>query len=127
MAGFSIDDVRGTFSTDISGLIAQISEAAQVLASEPLLAGESARDQRGRPAFEAIADHGHTIAGTSGLVRATGLAETARVLEDLAAAGGEAMRQAERHAASAARIGELCAEGARVLARVLDFELRSQP
>ena len=74
MSGFSIDDVRDTFTTDITNFLGRIEEAARALLASPALEATSLRDISGTPLFEKVGDFAHAITGTSSLVSANSLA-----------------------------------------------------
>ena len=102
--GFSIDDVRETFTADAGSLIARLQTAAEALLGSPRLS-EQPVEYSGRSPFETVAELGHALAGTTALVGAQSLADSARLLEETARAGQEALRQMELHAARARAAG----------------------
>jgi chemotaxis protein histidine kinase CheA len=126
MSSFSIDDVRETFTTDVSSFLGNIEEDMQLLLVAPALGDTSTQLPDGRPIFEAVADLGHAISGTAALVDARSLSDSAGTLEDLARAGQEAVRELERWAARARRVAELCLEGTQRMRTMLDLELASR-
>ena len=90
MAGFSIDEVRETFEADISSFLARIEAAGNALLACNALAPLPTSDTHG---FALLGDLFHTLYGTSMLVGARSLAETAGRLERLP---GEDYRQVPR-------------------------------
>ena len=85
MPTFPIDDVRETFTTDVSSLLGRVEDERAVLLGLPLAGGrsrggEASRD-RGAAAFQLSPSLGHAIGGTSSLVGADSLAESAQALE----------------------------------------------
>lgn len=124
MSGFSIDDVRETFTTDITNFLGRIEEAARALLASPSLDQTSLKDINGAPLFEKVGDFAHAVSGTSSLVQANSLAESARMLEHLAGKGLEEVRAIEAHAKEARRIAQHCAEGATEMRAMLDLELK---
>jgi chemosensory pili system protein ChpA (sensor histidine kinase/response regulator) len=125
MPTFSIDDVRETFTNDVSSFIGRIEEGARVLLEAPVFSlGKEAEPQvEGRPLFESISEMGHAIVGTTALVGADSLTDSARALEDLALRGHEAFVELDRCLSKARRAAELCSEGARRMRGMLELEL----
>ncbi|HYU14993.1 MAG TPA: Hpt domain-containing protein, partial [Candidatus Acidoferrum sp.] len=74
-------------------------------------------------AFAPLADLSHAISGTSGLVGAESLHESAGALEELARAGEEAVARMEEAAARARGIATACMEGVVVMRQMLFVEL----
>lgn len=124
MSGFSIDDVRETFTADITNFLGRIEEAARALLASPALEANSLRDIGGTFLFEKVGDFAHAITGTSSLVSANSLAESARMIEHLGGKGLEEVRLVEAHAKEARRIAQHCAEGAAEMRAMLDLELK---
>src|SRR6478672_1464654 len=108
---FSIDEARDTFTADVTRLIGQIQGAADLLLAYdvPLTPRVGPYE---RPAFEAAAELGHALVGTTALVGAESLAGSGRLLEELAGAGAESLRQMALHAERASHYARLCADGA---------------
>ena len=77
----------------------------------------------GAPPFETVGELGHALAGTTSLVGAESLADSARLLEETARAGQEALRQMERHAARARALAGVCRDGAVQMRQMLALEL----
>jgi len=123
MSAFSIDDVRETFTTDVSNFLGQIEDGAQQLLSEPALALPPVGLPDGRPIFEAIADFGHALGGTTSLVGADSLTESAHALEELARGGQQALAELVRCAARAQQAARLCLTGAQHMRTMLEKEL----
>src|SRR5262245_15898612 len=122
MSSFTIDDVRESFTADVSLFLTRIQRAAQGALEAPALKSELLAGE-GRPAFQSLADLAHAIYGTSALVGAGSLRDSARVLEELAAAGVDAVRQIEEAAARARAVATACAEGVTRMRRMLFVEL----
>ncbi len=119
MASFSIDDVRETMTADVTAFLTRIEEASIRLsdATTPHPSGQPA------PSFRAIEDAGHAIYGTSSLVGADSLAVSAKLIEELAVCGQEALELAAHHAERARRIASLALSGAAEMRGMLDLEL----
>src|SRR6185436_1929865 len=94
--------------------------------SEPALVVAPIRLPDGRPIFEAIADFGHALGGTTSLVGADSLTESAHALEELARGGQEAIQDLERCAARAQQAARLCLTGAQHMRTMLEKELEGQ-
>src|SRR4051812_43821610 len=92
MAGFSIDDVRGTFSTDIGRQIAHIDNASNGLLGNPLFV--TTLDQGLTELLRVTGDSAHAIIGTSSLVGVESLRSTAELIEQLAVEGKGALDEA---------------------------------
>jgi chemosensory pili system protein ChpA (sensor histidine kinase/response regulator) len=121
---FSIDDVRDSFAADMAAKIRRVYEAGQALLASPSLTVPAAIDPaEGIPGFEAVNHACHAIFGTSALVSARSLAESARLIEILSDVGKDATDEIERRARIGRSLGEACIEGAQALARMLDLEL----
>jgi len=127
MPTFSIDDVRETFTHDVSSFLEKIEDGARLVLQSPVLAGPaddpSEPQVGGRPLFEAISEFGHAVVGTTSLVGADSLTDSARVLEDLALRGHEAFVELDRCLSKARRAAHLCSEGAKRMRYMLELEL----
>ncbi len=95
MSSFSIDDVRGSFTTDVSSFLERIHGRAQAALAMPVLGPETLAEEP-RACFTAVADLGHAIYGTTSLVGVESLRESARALEELAHAGKLALERLQR-------------------------------
>lgn len=127
MAGFSLDDVRDTFSADISRLLENIELAARTMAGAQAKFGPMPLvDALGRPWFQAIDDDGHAIEGTSSLVSVHTLTHGALLLKELATEGRLALMHAEASLARARHIADACESGAATLRSVLELELQDR-
>src|SRR5438045_1629596 len=123
MSAFSIDDVRETFTTDVTNFLGKIEDSARQLLAAPGLASPVVALPDGRPIFEAIADFGHAVGGTTALVGADSLTDSAHTLEDLARGGQAALLELERCAARAQQAARLCLEGVKHMRSMLELEL----
>jgi len=119
MSSFSIDDVRDSFTADVSQFLTRIQREAQAAL------GARALEPSGsdRPGFAMLGDLGHAIYGTSGLVGASSLHESARALEDLARLGEAEVAKIEEAQAKARAIAKACGEGVAHMRRMLFIEL----
>jgi chemosensory pili system protein ChpA (sensor histidine kinase/response regulator) len=117
---FSIDQVRETFTADVNRLLAEILDATDaVLGTPPSLPADIA----GRPVFEVMAEAGHALLGTTRLVGVTSLSESARLLEETARAGQEALRELVAQAARVRALAAATGEGAQQMKEMLGLEL----
>jgi chemosensory pili system protein ChpA (sensor histidine kinase/response regulator) len=115
---FSLDQVRETFTADITRLLGRIEEAAA--------AALSSHEAAVRPAFVTLGESGHAIAGTTALVGVSSLNASARLLEETARAGEESLRQAAWHAERARLLAGVCADGAKQMRQMLTLELAAR-
>src|SRR5688572_7212610 len=125
MPDFTIDDVRESFTRDVDRLLGQIDAAArELLAARVTLerVEATAPDRR----FRVIADSSHSIHGASGTINVKSLAESAKLLEDLAEQGANELRLATVHAANAQRIAELSVEASASMRAMLESELAAR-
>lgn len=122
MAGFSIDDVRDSFTKDMGYFIEDIEVASRAVALDGLPAfAEGVGDTRRR--LEKIGDAGHSIAGTSGLIDVMSMSNTARLLEELVAQSHKVLAEVEAQVGRLRRLGGLCQEGSKALRSMLECEL----
>jgi chemosensory pili system protein ChpA (sensor histidine kinase/response regulator) len=124
MGSFSIDDVRETFGPDIGLQIANLESALSELASLPALREAPPTDSLAL--FQRIADAGHTIAGTSGLVSADSIHESALLLESLAEGARAAMSGVVAALEQARRAMDVCRDGAKQMRAMVTLELDHQ-
>jgi chemosensory pili system protein ChpA (sensor histidine kinase/response regulator) len=122
MPCFSLDDVRDSFTADVSAFIGRIERAAEEALTIETLKPAALWGQ-GRPAFGAMSNVGHAIVGTTSLVGTESLHGTARVLEELADVGEAALAEMEQAAERARAIAELCVQGAAQMRQMLALEL----
>jgi chemosensory pili system protein ChpA (sensor histidine kinase/response regulator) len=123
MASFSIDEVRDSFSADMTQFLAEMDAAAGVLGSSLKALPAFPMDDHQRPLFEAIAAQAHAAAGTGSLVGARSLSESARRLEALTLDGQIALNRARSQIDRAVQVVQLCAQGAEAMREMLALEL----
>lgn len=118
MVSFSIDDVRTTIRADVRRFVGVIDEDARrvIHAVEP--ASVAPQESLGR-----VSDAGHAIYGTSGLVGVESLSSSAATIERLAEQADYELRLAEKHRTRARDLMNVCIEGAREMAAMLELEL----
>jgi chemosensory pili system protein ChpA (sensor histidine kinase/response regulator) len=119
MSGFSIDDVRDSFTADIKSFLGQIEGASRTLLGSPALAEPA----DGAASFRSLGDCFHTVYGTSTLVGAKSLSDTAKRLERLAELADAALEKSAAERARARSIAALCVEGAAEMRVMLALEL----
>lgn len=117
MEGFSIDDVRDTIGTDMIRLITRIEQATS---------GAELGQTLEASAFHAIGDAAHSIYGTSALVGAQSIAETAGSIQKLAELGRQELATAMTHLARARELALIAKEGAGEMRTMLALELDHQ-
>jgi chemotaxis protein histidine kinase CheA len=127
MASFSIDDVRDSFTADITALLGQIGQSAQGLLALREALPAMPRNANGRPLFEAMAAAGHTVAGTAGLVGADSLARSGKLIEQVTRQGQIALRRAQAQLVYAGQLAELCNAAAQAMGSMLEAELQHDP
>src|SRR5688572_10452527 len=93
MESFSLDDVRDSFSADISAQIRALATSARTLSESQTLEWRPQTD--GAPEFHAITRACHTIYGTCSLLRVKSLYESARLLHIVGNLGEECLRTIE--------------------------------
>jgi chemosensory pili system protein ChpA (sensor histidine kinase/response regulator) len=128
MSRFSIDDVRETFTSDLSHYLGRLEATAKLLlAARPLTADQfPVLTDEGRPIFESIGNDAHAVLGTAGLVGADSLASTSRRLEELAIDGNQILRQMEALASRARTIADLFASGSAQMKAMMELELEKK-
>ncbi|HEY6547058.1 MAG TPA: Hpt domain-containing protein, partial [Vicinamibacteria bacterium] len=121
---FSIDDVRESFTADMAAKIRRVREAGQALIESSSLQTPVAQDPvDGIPGFDAVSHACHAIFGTSALVDARSMAESARLIEILTSVGKDTLLEMEKQARIGRSLGEACVEGASALQHMLELEL----
>jgi chemosensory pili system protein ChpA (sensor histidine kinase/response regulator) len=121
MDKFSLDDVRDSFSSDMTEQVRAIAASAKALAETSGL--EWRPEERGEPEFAAIRRACHTIYGTSSLVDVKSLYESARLLQIAASLGEECLRTIEDKLKLARALVVISRHGADGLGRMLTLEL----
>lgn len=119
MTSFTIDDVRESFTADVTGFLDRIEQACNMLSELQLAAAHL----EGRPLVDVLHHDGHALRGTTGLVGATSLASCAAALEHLAESGQAAMGEIEERLGRVRQLSGVCLEGARAMRHMLALEL----
>jgi chemosensory pili system protein ChpA (sensor histidine kinase/response regulator) len=122
--GFTIDDVRETLTRDVTRSLGRIERAAREILDdrEPAVDGEPAS----LPRFVTIGDHSHAIYGTSRLVSAQSLADSAARMEALSHHGRDQLSRAMRHLAIVRDIAAAMVGGSSDMMAMLSLELDGQ-
>ena len=124
-SGFTIDDVRETLTRDVTRSLGRIERAAREILDERTLAVD------GEPAsllhLVTIAEQSHAIYGTSRLVSAHSLADSASRMEALAHRGRDQLGRALGHLAAVRDIAAAMAGGSTDMLAMLSLELDAQP
>ena len=119
--GFSIDDVRDSFRSDVSAQarkIAALGEAVVQAARPALAVGD------GEDFFARLGESCHAIHGTSGLLALPSLRRAARTLHDLADKGRERLAVLRREAEALVAYGEAYQAAAAAVHQMLELELQ---
>ncbi|HWO13063.1 MAG TPA: Hpt domain-containing protein, partial [Polyangiaceae bacterium] len=114
---FAIEDARDSLERDIGGAASLIGTRAS-----SLLSAVDAQSEP-RAAFSDMADAFHLVYGTTMLVGAASIADTATLLETLCRQGQAALDRVELERKNAQRIAALCVETADHISQVLALEL----
>lgn len=123
MAEFTLDDIRDTYTADMTTFVGSIETAARSLLDSQALSLAIPRSDTGRTMLEVIATHAHAIFGSSSLIGVKSMSEIAHVLEEAASRGHDALLKFEQQAVELRRIASLCSTAGRELKSILQFEL----
>lgn len=126
MPDFTLDDVRESFTADMTGLIGNIQEAARSLLGAQALSLPVPRNRVGRTSLEDVEAHAHAIYGSSALISIGSMSSAAQALERLAQRGHRALLEAERHMVEARQIAGRCEVAAEQLGAMLTHELEGR-
>jgi chemosensory pili system protein ChpA (sensor histidine kinase/response regulator) len=127
MADFTLEDVRESFTADMTELIGRIQEDSRSLLGAQVLGVSVPRSERGRTPLEDVEAHAHAIYGSSSLISITSLSTTAQALERLAQRGQRALVELERRVAEVRQIAGRCEDAAQQLGAMLTGELEGRP
>ena len=126
MADFTLDDVRESFTADMTALIGHIQEASRSLLGAQALSLSVPRTEMGRTLLEDVEAHAHAIYGSSSLISITSMSTTAQALERLAHQGHRALLELERQVAEVRQIAGRCEDAAQQLGVMLASELEGR-
>lgn len=121
MATFGLEDVRESFSGDVSRFLADVEKNAKTIVSTATVALPAERTWQAPIETMVVGLHG--IAGSSSLIGLDSMSVTARQLEDIAVAATESVRMLKFHASRLKRIASLCIDGSAELRIILEHEL----
>ncbi|HEY4175806.1 MAG TPA: Hpt domain-containing protein [Kofleriaceae bacterium] len=117
---FTLDDVRESFTNDITRFLTEIEKGSKAIASATALAPA---DRTWLPPINAMVVGLHGIVGSSSLVGVDTMASTARRLEDIATLASESVNALRAHIARLKKIAGTCLEGSSDLRVMLEHEL----
>ncbi len=117
---FTLDDVRDSFTNDMTRFLAEVEKGSRAIASASALAPG---DRTWQPPINAMVVGLHGIAGSSSLVGVDTMATTARRLEDIAAMATESVDAVRMHLERLKKIASTCLEGSSDLRVMLEHEL----
>lgn len=126
MAGFTLDDIRETFTADMTTLIGAIQDTSKTLLGAQALSLRIPKASTGRSLFEALGSQAHAILGSSSLVNIDSMMTTARALEDFSARGHEALAALEEKVTEVRAMAAVCSDAATALRSMLLLELEGQ-
>lgn len=118
---FTLDDVRESFTSDITRFLGEIEKGSKAVVSAATLTVPPERTWQLPINSMVVGLHG--IVGSSSLVGVNSLAQPARRLEDIATLASESVRMLRVHAARLKLIAGVCAEGSSDLRVILEHEL----
>jgi chemosensory pili system protein ChpA (sensor histidine kinase/response regulator) len=118
---FVLDDVRESFTSDVTRFLGEIEKGSRAIGAAAALAVPVERTWQ--PPLNGMVVGLHGIAGSSSLIGVTNLADTARRIEDIATFAGESMRMLWLHANRLKLIAGLCRDGSSDLRVILEHEL----
>lgn len=123
--GFSIDDVRETLTRDVTRSLGRIESAARDVLDDPALVADG--EPAGFARLASVADHSHAICGTSRLVAARSLADSASRMEELAHRGRDQLSRALSHLSAVREIAAAMVGGSTDMLAMLSLELDGKP
>jgi len=121
MAAFGLDDVRESYTSDVTRFLAEVETSANIVVSAATLAIAAERTRRAPVESMVVGLHG--IVGSSSLIGLDSMTGTARRLEHLAASAVESIRIMTLHATRLQRIAGVCLHGATELRTIVEHEL----
>ncbi len=118
---FNLDDVRESFTNDVTRFLAEIEKGSKAVASAATLAVPSERTWQLPVNAMVVGLHG--IVGSSSLVGLDTMTSPARRLEEIATSAAESIRMLKLHGARLQKIASLCLDGSSDLRVILEHEL----
>jgi chemosensory pili system protein ChpA (sensor histidine kinase/response regulator) len=119
--GFVLDDVRESFTNDLTRFLGEIEKGSRAVVSAATLTVPPERTWQGPINSMVVGLHG--IVGSSSLVGVTSLSQSARRLEDIATMAAESVRMVRAHANRLKLIATICLEGSSDLRVILEHVL----
>jgi chemosensory pili system protein ChpA (sensor histidine kinase/response regulator) len=121
MTAFGLDDVRESYTGDVTRFLAEVESSANSVVSNAALAFPAERSWQ--PPVDSMVVGLHGIVGSSSLIGLDTMASSARRLEAIAGCAAESLRMLTWHATRLERIATLCLDGAADLRVILEHEL----
>ncbi len=121
---FVLDDVRESFTNDLTRFLGEIERGSKAVASAATLAVPPERTWLAPINAMVVGLHG--IHGSSSLIGVSNLAQSAKRLEDIASLANESVRMMRAHANRLKLIAHICLEGSSDLRVILEHELAGQ-
>src|ERR1043166_1035355 len=121
MTAFGLDDVRESYTNDVTRFLAEVEHNAKAVVSTTTFAIPAERSWQAP--LDSIVVGLHGIVGSSSLIGLDSMTATARRLETIAGSAAESIRMLKWHATRLKRIASLCLEGAGDLRVILAHEL----
>src|SRR5258705_11122631 len=120
-----LDEVRDSFSADLTRFLGQVEHAAGSLLGALAHLGQP--DLGLERHLDDLSVNLHAIGGTSSLVGVTTLMQNARDLEAMATAAGESVRQLGVHTARRRSLAATCQQSAQAMRSIMEAELAADP
>lgn len=121
MTAFGLDDVRESYTGDVTRFLAEVESSANSVVSTAALALPAERSWK--PPVESMIVGLHGIVGSSSLIGLDTMTSSARRLEVIAGSAAESLRMLTWHATRLQRIAAMCIDGAADLRGILEYEL----
>jgi chemosensory pili system protein ChpA (sensor histidine kinase/response regulator) len=121
MTAFGLDDVRESYTSDVTRFLAEVERGARRIVSATASALPAESNWQGPMDAMVVGLHG--IVGSSSLIGLDSMTATARQLEGIAGSAAESARMLRWHATRLQRIAAACIDGVRDLRTILNHEL----
>lgn len=121
MTAFGLDDVRESYTNDVTRFLSEVENNAKLIVSAATLTIPAERNWQQPVDSMVVGLHG--IVGSSSLIGVETMTTTARQLETIAQSAAESIRMLKWHATRLNRIASVCLDGAIELRMILNHEL----
>jgi chemosensory pili system protein ChpA (sensor histidine kinase/response regulator) len=121
MTAFGLDDVRESYTSDVTRFLAEVERGARRVASAMTVALPA--DSNWEEPIDSMVVGLHGIVGSSSLIGLDSMTTTARQLEGIAGSAAESARMLRWHATRLQRIAAACIDGVRDLRTIVNHEL----